>query len=105
MNYTDSTILLNTLELYHNKIKETKKTFEEYKKIKNNFDSLEFDIIQNTDFNELYGRNNDKVRKEHIKRELQKEFNEVQRKENELLDNERMCDYYKLKIETLLKIL
>ena len=28
------------------------------------------EIIQNTDFKELYGKNNEKVRKEHVKQEL-----------------------------------
>ena len=35
------------------------------------------EIIQNTDFKELYGKNNEKVRKEHVKQELSKWYETI----------------------------
>jgi len=73
-------------------IEEIKEKSIELINIKETYNQLEQDILLNTDFKELYGVNNEKVRKNHIKSEL-KEF--VDKKH----DLEIRIDYLKRRTE------
>ena len=49
----------------------------EYFTRKESYNRLSSEIIESTDFKALYGKNNEKVRKEHVKGELAVEFKEL----------------------------
>ena len=43
---------------------------------KENYENMSEDIIEKTDFKEIYGKNNADIRKKHVKNELKKEYDE-----------------------------
>ena len=75
---------MTTKEIYEVRMRPIEDDLEEWSKLVTELSSKEIalykwkewynvkseEIIQNTDFKELYGKNNEKVRKEHVKQEL-----------------------------------
>lgn len=58
-------------------------------------DEEEQRIITTVDFKELYGANNDKVRKNHVKKELSYTYDRINSLELSLNDNKRKISYIK----------
>lgn len=68
------------LDLLQVTIELVKDTHINYIKVRDEFEKQELEILCNTDFKEIYGANNEKIRKAHIKKELK----ELYDKKNEL---------------------
>lgn len=91
------------LDDYKKQIEKCTKSFWAKINAKKDFEEKEFDIIINTDFDNIYGRNNEKIRKAHIMNELKEEYELMKQTECEHLENERMCDYYKYRLKGFIK--
>lgn len=68
------------LELLRITIENCRKTHMEYIQTRDEFERQELEILCNTDFKEIYGANNEKIRKAHVKSKLKDLYN----KKNEL---------------------
>lgn len=82
-------------ELLEKTIENVKSCHQEYIKIRDEFERQELEILCNTDFKELYGANNDKIRKAHIKKELNDLYNHKNELKIELEYQRNLCDLYK----------
>lgn len=63
--------------------------------LKNNLLQAEQEIIDNTDFKELYGKNNADVRKAHLKNELQATYDAKFELESRIENAKRRIDFIK----------
>lgn len=63
--------------------------------LKNNLLQAEQEIIDNTDFKALYGKNNAEVRKAHLKNELQATYDAKFELESTIEDAKRKIDFIK----------
>lgn len=84
-----------TLELFILAVNKLRDLKEKYRKTKNEFESKEFHILIETDFKEIYGQNNDKIRKGHIKKELGELYEEKQKLKDEIDYQENLVEYYR----------
>lgn len=98
-------ILENNLKAFKKQIETSKDLYLKKKKVKDDFEQKELNILLNTDFNEIYGKNNEKIRKMHIKNELKEEYDLLKQLECDWLESERLCDYYKAKLTGTITLL
>lgn len=68
------------LDLLRITIENCRNTHIEYIQTRDEFERKELEILCNTDFKEIYGANNEKIRKAHVKKELK----ELYDKKNQL---------------------
>ena len=72
----------------------------EYYLLKERLFDREQEIIDNTDFKELYGKNNNDVRKKHLKKELGLLYNELKMLELCIDNDKRRITYLKELLRT-----
>ncbi len=82
-------------KLLETTIKIVKDTHTRYIEIRDKFEKAELEILCNTDFKEIYGANNEKIRKAHVKEELKELYDEKNRLKIELEYQRNLCDLYK----------
>lgn len=63
--------------------------------LKKDYDQAEQKILNETDFKELYGANNDKIRRNHVKKELANQVEEIAFLELALANAKRKISYLK----------
>ena len=63
--------------------------------MKEEYENLSEEIIQSTDFQKLYGKNNDKVRKSHVRRELSEMYDLMKKFEYEVEYLKRRISFLK----------
>ena len=80
--------LLENLKEDERKLTATKKHYED----------REMDIIRNTDFNKLYQKNNDKIRKYHVKKKLKNTIEQKEALEFKIEDSKRQISLLKSKV-------
>ncbi len=68
---------------------------QELYQLKNNLLQAEQEIIDNTDFKAIYGKNNAEVRKAHLKNELQPTYDAKFELESKIEDAKRKIDFIK----------
>lgn len=95
----------NLLNKWFSLINELKEDEKELCSIKSIFNSKEFDILTNTNFNELYGQNNEKIRKEHIKKELKELIDKKEELKLKIDYNKRLLDLVKSMINIKINVL
>ena len=66
------------IDRWENILDELKEDEEKLQRTKKHYEDMEMEILQKTDFNKIYGKNNDKVRKYHVRKKL---ANTVEQKE------------------------
>ena len=71
-----------------------------YRKLKNEYDEKEFDLLVNFDFKKEYGKDNDKIRKQHVRKELVDDFEKLKKLEIEIDHKKRMVSFYKQLVDT-----
>lgn len=84
-----------TLELFIIAVNKLRDMKTEYRKVKNEYESKEFHILIETDFKELYGQNNDKIRKGHIKETIGDLYEKKQLLKDEIEYQEHLIEYYR----------
>ena len=76
-------------------INQLKTDEEKLNKTKNYYDDRKLDIIMNTDFNKLYKKNNDKVRKYHVRKKLKNTIEQKEMLELKIEDSKRKISFLK----------
>lgn len=71
-----------------------------YAKLKREYDEQEFDLLVNFDFKKEYGKDNDKIRKAHVRKELEKEYLELKNLEINVENLKREVSFYKQLVAT-----
>ena len=66
---------------------------EKHLRLKKYIERREQEIINNTDFNRLYGKNNDKVRKYHIQKVLKNSISDKENLELKINPNKRTIEF------------
>lgn len=79
-------------------ILETKECFT-----KDEFEKKENEILLNTDFKEIYGQNNEKIRKNHVKEELSDLYNKKNKLKLEIAQKQRELQLTKCLTEAKIK--
>lgn len=65
--------------------------------LKDQYEEDSQEIINNTDFKEIYGRNNEGIRKMHVKQELHDSYVEINELKIEIADIERRISFLREK--------
>lgn len=105
VNCNKSTIYKNVQDIsveWENLIIELSEKEVEYYHLKENYNELSEEIIASVDFKELYGKNNESVRKNHVKKELSDIINQLKTLEFSINYLTRKISF--LKAMTYLKI-
>lgn len=89
----DADVMVNIRE-WSNLIEELSKKEKDYLTKKEAYNALSEEIIKETNFKALYGKNNESIRKQHVKEELADEY-------SELKELEFNIDYLKRRISFL----
>lgn len=76
-------------------IDEIKEKETELHTLKKEYREKETELLLNTDFKGIYGANNDKIRNNHIKKELSDEYDAIKRLEFNINEIKRTIDYIK----------
>ena len=87
---------------WENNITELQELEDSYFKHKEAYENKSQEIIESTDFKALYGKNNESVRKNHVKNTLIAEYNTIHRLEREINHLKRRISF--LKVMVYLKI-
>lgn len=86
-------------------LNELKDDEEKLLKLKKHYEMREIDIINKTDFNKIYGKNNDKVRKYHVQKVLKNTVEDKDNLELKINHTKKQIDFLKacvaLKIELM----
>lgn len=72
--------------------------------LKDYYNRKEIEIITKTDFKKIYGANNDKIRKQHIKTVLKNTSNDIKSLEQSLDANKRRISFLKRVIDYNIKL-
>ncbi|MCR5027036.1 MAG: hypothetical protein K6A34_06315 [Methanobrevibacter sp.] len=79
-------------------IKELKTDEEKFQKLNKHYKKRESDLLINTDFNKIYGANNDKIRKAHVQKELKNTLQDKDNLELKIEDEKRRISFLKADI-------
>ena len=90
---------------WENLLKELKDDEEKLLKLKKHYERRELEIINKTDFNKIYNKNNDKVRKYHVQKVLKNTVEDKENLELKINHSKKMIEFLKacvaLKIELM----
>lgn len=82
-------------EKWNKYLDELEKGESELRQLKKEYLEKSQEIINNTDFKELYGRNNEAIRKEHINKELSELVESIDTLKLMISDRVRRIEYFK----------
>lgn len=86
------------LKEWENVLETLKYDIAKYEALKEAYEEQSQDIINTTDFKELYGANNQKVRDNHVKKILSDEASELKLLELSISQNKRRINFLKEKV-------
>ena len=96
MNDNEVKLLGDDLMEWKKLLDQTYKDEEKLAKMDEEYKKQEMDIIQNTNFEKLYnGRNNEKIRKAHVKKTLKPLVDEKENLELKIDHNKKMISFLK----------
>lgn len=73
--------------------------------IKDKYKEQENEILLNTDFKSIYGQNNEKIRNQHIKKELENLYKEKQKLTLQIETDKRALDWNICMVQAKIKLL
>lgn len=86
------------LKEWENVLETLKNDIQRYEELKELYEDKSQEIINTTDFKELYGANNQKVRDNHVKKILSDEANELKLLDLSISQNKRRINFLKEKV-------